>query len=600
MSLRGAMPAVRRLAAILAADVAGYSRLMGADEEGTHERLKAHLAELVDPKIGEHHGRIVKNTGDGLLAEFASVVDALRCAAEAQAGMTERNAAAPADQRIEFRIGIHQGDVVVEDHDIFGDAVNVAARLEALAEPGGICVSARVRGDATGKLDLAFEDMGQQQLKNIGRPIRVYAVRLRGVVNPLAPDVPATPLVPQAIAPRLSIVVLPFANLSNDPEQQYFADGITEDLTTDLSRLAGMVVISRTTAFTYRNKPIDIRQIGRELNVRFVLEGSIRRSGDRIRCNAQLIDAESDSHIWADRFDLLAQDLLWLQDEVTGRIAIALNLELVKLEAARRSENPDAFEYILRARAAYNRDSTRERFAETISLCESALALDPSSIQAKGFLAQTLAGRVLDQMTETPAADLARAEALITDVLATSPRDPVGHFARGQVLRARGQFDAAIPEYESAVALNRNWVAAIAALGQCKFLAGAIEQAIPAQEQAVRLSPRDPHLPNWYWRIGMVHLLKARVDDAISWLEKARSANPRLAGPRAWLAAAYALAGNGEGAAAELVEARRLSGDNRYATAANFKRANALGAKLQALAEETFFAGLRKAGMPEE
>jgi len=203
-------------------------------------------------------------------------------------------------------------------------------------------------------------------------------------------------------------------------------------------------------------------------------------------------------------------------------------------------------------------------------------------------------------MTETPAADLERAEALITDVLATSPPDPVGHFARGQVLRARGQFDAAIPEYETAVALNRNWVAAIAALGQCKFLAGAIEQAIPAQEQAIRLSPRDPHLPNWYWRIGMVHLLKARVDDAISWLEKARSANPRLAGPHAWLAAAYALAGNGEGAAAELVEARRLSGDNRYATAANFKRANALGAKLQALAEETFFAGLRLAGMPEE
>jgi TolB-like protein/Tfp pilus assembly protein PilF len=395
-------------------------------------------------------------------------------------------------------------------------------------------------------------------------------------------------------------VVLPFANLSNDPEQQYLADGISEDLTTDLSRIAGMLVISRTTAFTYRNRPIDIRQIGRELNVRYVLEGSIRRSGDRIRCNAQLIDAESDSHIWAERFDLLADDLFWLQDEVTGRIAIALDLELVELEAARRSENPDAFEYILRARAAYNRDSTRDRFDETISLCESALALDPGSIQAKGLLAQTLAGRVLDQMTETPAADLERAEALITDVLATSPRDPVGHFARGQMLRARGQFDAAIPEYESAVALNRNWVAAIAALGQCKFLAGAIEQAIPAQEQAIRLSPRDPHLPNWYWRIGMVHLLKGRIGDAISWLEQARSGNPRLAGPRAWLAAAYALAGNGERAAAELAQARRLSGDNRYASIAGFKQANALGAQLHAVAEDTFFAGLRKAGMPEE
>jgi TolB-like protein/class 3 adenylate cyclase/Tfp pilus assembly protein PilF len=594
------MAATRRLAAILAADVAGYSRLMGADEEGTHERLKAHLVELVDPKISEHHGRIVKNTGDGVLAEFASVVDAVRCATEVQAGMTERNATAPPDNRIEFRIGIHQGDVVVEDHDIFGDAVNVAARLEALAEPGGICVSARVRGDAVGKLDLAFEDMGQQALKNIARPIRVYAVRLRAVANLLAPDVPAAPPLPQPIAPRLSIVVLPFTNLGNDPEQQYFADGITEDLTTDLSRLAGMVVVSRTTAFTYRNKPIDIRQIGRELKVRYVLEGSIRRSGDHIRCNAQLIDAETDSHIWAERFDLLAQDLLWLQDEVTGRIAIALDLELVKLEAARPSEKPDAFEYILRARAAYNRDSTRESFAETIGLCELALALDPASIQARGLLAQTLAGRVLDQLTDTPAVDLERAETLITDVLAASPRDPVAHFARGQVLRAQTRYEAAIPEYERAVALNRNWVNAVAALGLCKFHVGAIEETIPAQEQAIRLSPRDPRLPNWYWRIGMVHLLKARVGDAISWLEQACSANPRLAGPRAWLAAAYALAGNSERATAELVEARRLSGDNRYATVANFKRSAALGAKMHALAEETFFAGLRLAGMPEE
>ena len=401
-------------------------------------------------------------------------------------------------------------------------------------------------------------------------------------------------------APRLSIIVLPFANLGNDPEQQYFADGITEDLTTDLSRIAGMVVISRTTACTYRGKPIDVRQIGRELNVRYVLEGSVRRSGDRIRCNAQLIDAETDAHIWAERFDLLAQDLLWLQDEVTGRIAIALDLELTEREAARPSEHPNAFEYILRARAAYNRDSTRESFSEAISFCELALTLDPASIQARGLLARTLTARVLDQLTDTPVADLERAEALIRDVLAISPRDPVAHLARGQLLRAQGQFEAAIPAYERAVALDRNWVTAIAALGLCKFLAGAIEEAIPAQEQAIRLSPRDSHLPNWYWRIGMVHLLKARIDDAISWLEQARSANPRLAGPRAWLAAAYALAGNSEGATAELVQARRLSGDNRYASIGGFKRAGALGAKMQALAEETFFAGLRKAGVPEK
>src|SRR5215472_19064290 len=340
----------------------------------------------------------------------------------------DRNAAIPANTRIDFRVGVHQGDVVIEDNDIFGDAVNIAARLEALAEPGGVCVSARVRGDAAGKLDLAFEDMGQQEPKNIARPMRVYALRVEAVAGRPAPSPAlATPIPQFAKVPRLSIVVLPFANLSNDPEQQYLADAITEDLTTDLSRIVGMVVISRTTAFTYRNKPIDIRQIGRELKVRYVLEGSIRRSGDHIRCNAQLIDAETDTHIWAERFDLLAQDLLWLQDEVTGRIAIALDLELVKLEAARPSEKPDAFEYILRARAAYNRDSTRESLSEAISFCELALTLDPASIQARGLLARTLTARVLDQLTDTPAAELERAEALISDVLAVSPRDPVAH-----------------------------------------------------------------------------------------------------------------------------------------------------------------------------
>jgi len=595
------MPPVRRLTAILAADVAGYSRLMGADEEGTHERLQAHFRERVHTKVAEHRGRIVKNTGDGFLADFQSVVDAVRCAVEVQRSMDDREPEVPEERRIRFRIGVNLGDVIVEEHDIFGDGVNVAARLEALAEPGGICVSRVVRDQVRDRLDYTFEDLGDQQVKNIERPVRVYALRLEAATEGSLSRAPlASPVLQSPKAPRLSIVVLPFANLSNDPGQQYLADGITEDLTTDLSRIAGMVVISRTTAFTYRDKPIEVRQIGRELNVRYVLEGSIRRSGDRIRCNAQLIDAESDTHIWAERFDLLADDLLWLQDEVTGRIAIALDLELVKLEAARPSENPDAFDYILRARAAYNRDSARERFAETISLCESALALDPASIQARTLLAETLAGRVLDQLADTPAADLERAEALISDVLAASQRDPVAHFARGQVLRAQCRYEAAIPEYERTVALDRNRVNAIAALGLCKFHVGAIEQAIPAQEQAIRLSPRDPRLPNWYWRIGMAHLLKARIGDAISWLEQARSANPRLAGPRAWLAAAYALRGNTEGAAAELVEARRLSGDNRYATITGFKRSAALGAKLYALAEDTFFAGLRKAGVPEE
>jgi TolB-like protein/class 3 adenylate cyclase len=360
------MPAVRRLAAIVAADVAGYSRLMGSDEEGTHERLRAHFAELVHPKIEEHQGRVVKNTGDGLLAEFASVVDAVRCAVEMQRSMAERNAGIAAAERIDFRVGVNLGDVIAEEYDIFGDGVNVAARLEALADPGGICISGTVRDHIGERLPLAFEDMGDQSLKNITRPVRVYALRPEATAS--LPDVRLASLRSQPpVAPRLSIVVLPFANLSNDPEQQYFADGITEDLTTDLSRIAGMLVISRNTAFTYQGKRVDTRQIGRELRVRYVLEGSVRRSGAQIRINAQLIDAEVDAHLWAERFNSDMSDLFALQDEVTSRIAVALNLELVTAEAGRTTEHPDALDCIIRGRAVMNKPKTRDSYAEAIT-----------------------------------------------------------------------------------------------------------------------------------------------------------------------------------------------------------------------------------------
>src|SRR3984893_18697337 len=289
------MASTRRLAAILAADVAGYSRLMGADEEGTHERLQAHFRELVDPKIKEHRGRTVKNTGDGLLAEFASVVDAVRCAAQVQRGMIDREPELPSEQRIRFRIGINLGDVIVEKHDIFGDGVNVAARLEAVADPGGICISRTVREQIRDKLTYPFEDLGDQSVKNIARSVRVYALRPEAVAALPALSAPLARLVSQpAVAPRLSIVVLPFVNMSGDPEQGYFADGLTEDLTTDLSRIADMLVISRNSAFTYKDKPVNAKQIGRELGVRYLLEGSVRRSGNQVRVNAQLIDAETD------------------------------------------------------------------------------------------------------------------------------------------------------------------------------------------------------------------------------------------------------------------------------------------------------------------
>jgi adenylate cyclase len=345
------MPAVRRLAAILAADVAGYSRLMGADEEGTHERLQAHFSELVHPKIAEHRGRVVKNTGDGLLAEFASVIDAVRCAVAVQQGMAERNVRIPAPKRIEFRIGINVGDVIAEEHDIFGDGVNVAARLEALAEPGGICISRVVRDQIRDKLPYIFEDMGEQSVKNIARLLRVYSLRLEVVAESLGSRATlASPVSQSPKAPRLSIVVLPFANLSDDQEQQYFADGVTEDLTTDLSRIADMLVISHNTAFTYKGKPTNAKQIGRDLSVRYVLEGSVRRSGRHIRVNAQLIDAESDTHLWAARFDGNTDDLFSLQDEITTRIAVALNVELLSVEAARSTERPDVLEYSPRTR----------------------------------------------------------------------------------------------------------------------------------------------------------------------------------------------------------------------------------------------------------
>ena len=596
------MASTRRLAAILAADVAGYARLMGADEEGTHERLKAHLRELVEPKIKDHRGRTVKNTGDGLLTQFPSVVDAVRCAVEVQRGMLDREPEVPDELRIRFRIGINLGDVIVEEHDIFGDGVNVAARLEALAEPGGICISGTVRDHIGDRLPYAFEDMGERSIKNIARPVRIYALRAEAVADLPAPRVPFAPPTSQApIAPRLSIVVLPFANLSNDLDQQYFADGITEDVTTDLSRLAGMLVISRNTAFTYRNKRVDTRQIGREPSVRYVLEGSVRRADNRVRVNAQLVDAETDAHLWAERFDGNAGDLFALQDEITVRIAVALNFELIGAEAARPTANPDAPDYIFRGRSALSKPHTGDNYAEAIGLFERALALDPGSVAAQSGSAIALTARVLDGLADSPAIDIARAEELAGRAVATSPRSPLAHFAKGVLLRAQRRNEEAILEYEMAIAFDRNLPSAYAELGLCKFFTGSIEEMIPLVEQAIRLSPRDRQSSNWYNRIGAVHLLQSRTKEAIVWFEKARTANPALPNFHAYLASAYALQGETERGAKELAEARRFSADDRYASIA---RLNALGyfgvPKVRALFETTYFAGLRKAGMPEE
>jgi TolB-like protein/class 3 adenylate cyclase len=430
--------ATRRLAAILAADVVGYSRLMGADEEGTHERFKAHLVELVDPKIREHHGRIVKTTGDGVLAEFASVVDAVRCAGEIQRAMADRDLDLAEERRLRFRIGVNLGDVIADGGDIYGDGVNIAARLEGLAAPGGICVSGTVRDHIGDRLPYAFEDMGERSVKNIARPVRAYALRPDGIAGmPTASVLSTTSGSPPGGAPRLSMVVLPFTNLSDDREQQYFADGITEDLTTDLSRIPNMFVISRNTAFTYRNKPVDTKQIGRELGVRYVLEGSVRRTGNQLRVSAQLIDAATDAHLWADRFDRNTGDLFALQNEITSRLANALGVELIVAEAARPTDNPDALDFILRGRAALLKPRTRDTYKEAIDLFECALALDRESVEAQTRLAAILVTSVLDRTADSAVADIARAEGLIDQALATSPRYAYAHFVKGQVLRAQ-------------------------------------------------------------------------------------------------------------------------------------------------------------------
>ena len=435
---------------------------------------------------------------------------------------------------------------------------------------------------------------------------RVYAMRPEGSARLSTASVSSTTssTLP-TVAPRLSIVVLPFANLSADREQQYFADGITDDLTTDLSRLAGLLVISRNTAFTYRNKPIDTKQIGHELGVRYALEGSVRRIGSQFRINAQLIDAESDTHLWAERFNGNTSDLFALQDEITRRIAITLGIELVRVEAARPTNNPDALDFILRGRAVGLEPRSRDSYARQISLFEHALRLDPRSAEAKSLLASSLSARLLNFGPSGHEGDLTRAGELTAEALAAAPRDPLAHYAKGEVLRVQGRIEEAISEYETVLASNPNRVAALAAIGRCKIFIGPIDEAIPAQELAIRLSPRDPEIGFWYFRIGQAHLFQSRVEQAIPRFEKARRVDPEIPFFHAYLASAYALHGDMEQANAELAEARRLDAAGNYSSIAREMLRQSLSQnrgtrpEIRALIEATFFAGLRKAGVPE-
>jgi len=631
----------RKLAAIFAADVAGYSRLMGLDEVGTLRRLQAYRV-ILDRLIAAHRGRIFNTAGDSVVADFASAVDAVECAVAVQDAIKKENEKRPVGEQMRFRIGVHLGDVIVEGQNLFGDGVNIAARLQALAEPGGICLSGVVRDQIGSRLPVGLTTLGEQRVKNIAEPMRAFrvggapgrgsplsaarrrrAATLAGILVSamlvlvaaagaawwLWPDHRSEPRPVQAesasapaqahTARRLSIVVLPFANLSNDPQQEYFVDGITEDLTTDLARIDGSQVIARNTAFTYKGKPVDAKRIGRELDVRYVLEGSIQRSGNQVRINAQLVDAETGAHLWAERFDRDAGDLFALQNEITARIARALQSQLAIAESRRPTARPDALDYILRGRAVLTRPISRENNEEAVSLFEAALELDPQSADAAAWLAAALVVRVVDDFSDLPNDDLHRAERLVAQALAMSPNSPLAHYVKGQVLFAQSRCKEAIPEYESAISLDRSRAPAYARVGFCKFLTGSVDEAIPYFEQAIHLSPHEPAIAPWYGRMGVIYLLQSRTDEAIGWLEKANSENARLAFVHAYLAAGYARKGDTDRARAELAEAQGLS--KAYSSLGSVEKSTWFdNPQIRALAEATYFPGLRRAGMPEE
>ena len=631
----------RKLAVIFAADVAEYSRLMGLDEVGTLRTLQAHRA-ILDGLIAAHHGRIFNTAGDSVMADFASPVDAVDCAVEVQEAIDNENAKRGPGEQMRFRIGVHLGDVIVEGANLFGDGVNIAARLQALAEPGGICLSGAVRDQIGTRLPVAFVPLGDQRVKNIAEPVRAFKVagssdaraaeavshfgrsssRNRVIAGAAAsaiimaagggawwlwsgrhagPEVSAVSSSPQPFpAPRLSIVVLPFANLSNDPEQEYFADGITDDLTTDLSRIQGSLVIARNTAFTYKGKPVDAKLIGRALGVRYVLEGSVQRSGTQVRINTQLIDAETGAHLWAERFDRNIGDLFALQNEITARIANALQSQLAIAESRRPTDNPDALDYILRGRAVLATGPiSRENYIKAEGYFEKALALDPRSVDAAAWLAVALTVQVTDELSDDPEVDLHRAEQLAGQALAAAPNSAPAHYAKAQVLRAQSLCKEAIPEYETTIALDPSRAPAYAHVGWCKFLTGSVDQALPYFEHAIRINPSGPGIAPWYGRMGVMQLLESQTDAAIASLERASSDNSRLAFVHAYLAAAYALKGQNERAQTELAAAQRLS--KAYLSLANVEKSSWFDdPKIRALAEATYFPALRKAGLPEE
>ena len=585
----------RRLAAILAADVAGYSRLMHHDEEATHAKLTVLLAAGVKPAIAEHGGRIVKNTGDGFLAEFPSAVEAVRAAVQFQNSVHELTTSDVEDMRIAFRVGVNIGDVIIEQHDIFGDGVNIAARLESIAEPGGICISSSAYDQVRGKVRVEFADLGEQDLKNIARPVRAYAVAWDGL-GPATKSGSATPSSPSP--PRLSMVVLPFANMSADPEQDYFVDGVTESLTTDLSRISGSFVIGRHTAFTYRGKAVDLKKIGRELNVRYVLEGSVQRGGNRLRVNVQLIDAETGNHLWAERFEKPVADLFDMQDEIVSRLANTLNAQLIEVEARRAglSTHPDAMDLYFQGWAYENNGTTAEYMTQAQAFFDRALALDPGNIEALVGSARVKAAIGANLITDDWKAHFVAAEAASTRALSIAPNHARAHSVLGLVQSFTNRAVQGIAECERALALDHNLADAHAFIGLAKFFLGRSEETEAHIHEALRLSPRDNNAYRWSMFVGLAKLALGADVEAVAWLRRSIEANRNHPVPHCFLAAALALLGSLDEARAAAQVGLVL---NPTFTLRRFRSSAKSNNPAYLAGRERVYEGMRIAGVPE-
>jgi adenylate cyclase len=581
----------RKLAAILAADVAGYSRLMGADEEGTLSRLRSHRATLIEPKIAECRGRLVKTTGDGLLAEFASAVEAVRCAVDIQLGMASANLDVSSQKRVEFRIGVHVGDIISEDGDIYGDGVNIAARLEALAEPGGICVSGRVQEDVDGRLDVSFKDSGEQQLKNIARPIRTYRIHFDRSAAP-APDVPMLPL-----PGKPSIVVLPFENLSPDPDQEFLADGIAEEITTALSRFPAFFVISRNSAFTYKKRTVDTKQIGRELGVRYVLEGSVRRSGQRIRISGQLVDAISGTHLWADRFEGTLNDVFDLQDNVTTSVvgAVFPTIRHAEMERAkhRPTSSPDAHLTYMSGMSCLYR-WTKPSLDEALKLFYEAMAIDPDyslpyGAAASCYVTQRSMGWVTDFTPLIP-----KVSALIARGAEIGREDAFtlgsSGFAAASILR---DLDRGANLLDRALVVSVNYAMVWTQSAFVRAWRGEPDIALAHTERARRLSPVDPQTFAINGAAATAHFVAGRLDEALAVAELALSQNPFFSPATRVAAAAAGLLNQAELSKKYVAQLAILDPSlttSNLTERVSFKHRSNV---------ERFVDGLRRAGLPD-